>query len=77
MFVTGGLFSLDGVHPTSQGQAIIANEFIKITNAKFNANLPLIDVSTIPGSLTLTGKVGLDKNGYAIFPKDAFDHLLF
>jgi len=77
MFITGGLFSLDGVHPTSQGQAIIANEFIKIINTKFNASLPLIDVSTIPGSLTLTGKVSFDKNGYAIFQKDAFDHLLF
>ncbi|RKY98186.1 MAG: hypothetical protein DRQ13_03815 [Ignavibacteriae bacterium] len=77
MYVTGGIFSLDGVHPTGQGQAIIANEFIKITNSKFNAKIPLIDVSTIPGSLTLTGKVSLDKNGYAIFPKDAFDHLLF
>jgi len=77
MYITGGLFSLDGVHPTSQGQAIIANEFIKIINTKFNASLPLIDVSTIPGSLTLTGKVSFDKNGYAIFSKDAFDHLLF
>jgi lysophospholipase L1-like esterase len=77
MFVTGGLFSLDGVHPTSQGQAIIANSFIDEINSKFSASLPLINVSTIPGSLTLTGKVSLDKKGYAIFPKDAFDHLLF
>ncbi|MFC2119612.1 hypothetical protein ACFLQ4_00935 [Bacteroidota bacterium] len=76
-FVQGGLFSLDGVHPTSQGQAIIANEFIKVVNSNFSANLPLINVSTIPGSLTLTGKVSMDKKGYAIFPKDAFDHLLF
>jgi len=76
-FVEGGLFSLDGVHPTSQGQAIIANEFIKVVNSNFSANLPLIDVSTIPGSLTLTAKVNMDKKGYAIFPKDAFDHLLF
>jgi len=76
-FVTGGLFSLDGVHPTSQGQAIIANSFIEEINSTFSASLPLIDVSTIPGSLTLTGKVSMDKNGYAIFPKDAFDHLLF
>jgi hypothetical protein len=71
------LFSLDDVHPTSQGQAIIANEFIKVVNSNFSANLPLIDVSTIPGSLTLTAKVNMDKKGYAIFPKDAFDHLLF
>jgi lysophospholipase L1-like esterase len=52
-FVTGGLFSLDGVHPTAQGQAIIANEFIKVINSKFGASYSLIDVSTIPGSLGL------------------------
>lgn len=77
MFVTGGMFSLDGVHPTSQGQAIIANQFIVAINDAFDANLPLIDVSTIPGSLNFMGKISFDKYGYAIFPKGAFDHLLF
>ena len=52
-YVTGGLFSLDGVHPTAQGQAILANEFLKVINSKFGANYSLIDVSTIPGSLGL------------------------
>ncbi len=52
-FVTGGLFSLDGVHPTSQGQAILANEFLKVINSKFGANFPLIAIGTIPGSLGL------------------------
>jgi lysophospholipase L1-like esterase len=59
-FVSGGLFSLDGVHPTSQGYAIIANEFIKIINIKFGATIPLIDVSSIPGSLILA-KRNLDQ----------------
>lgn len=52
-YITGNLFSLDGVHPTSQGQAIIANEIIKVINNKFGANIPLINVSTIPGSIIL------------------------
>ncbi|GBD88542.1 GDSL-like Lipase/Acylhydrolase [bacterium BMS3Abin03] len=76
-YVSGGLFGLDGVHPTSQGYAIIANEFIKIFNSKFNANIPLVDVSTIPGSLVLTAKLRFDEHGYTIFAKNAFDHLLF
>lgn len=59
-FVTGGLFSLDGVHPTSQGYAIVANEFIKVINSKFEATIPLIDVSSIPGSLILA-KRNLDQ----------------
>jgi hypothetical protein len=76
-FVVGGLFSLDGVHPTSQGQGIIANKFIEVINSKFGANIPLVDVSTIPGSLDFMSKISYDKKGFAIFSKDAFDHLLF
>ncbi|MGQ9642861.1 MAG: SGNH/GDSL hydrolase family protein [Ignavibacterium sp.] len=75
-FVTGGLFSLDGVHPTNQGQAIIANEFLKVINNKYNAQFPLIDVSTIPGSLIFAGKINY-QNGYPILPPEVFEHLLF
>lgn len=76
LYVTGGLFGLDGVHPTNQAQAIIANEFIKVINSKFGASIPLIDVGAIPGSLILHKAVQY-KNGYPIIPKEAFDHLLF
>lgn len=58
-FVSGGLFSLDGVHPTSQGYAIVANEFIKVINTKFGASIPLIDVGSIPGSLQLAKRTGI------------------
>lgn len=75
-FVTGGLFSLDGVHPTNQGQAIIANEFIKVINNKYNAQFPLVDVSAIPGSLIFAGKINF-QNGYPILPPEVFKHLLF
>lgn len=75
-FVTGGLFSLDGVHPTNQGQAIIANEFLKVINSKYNAQFPLVDVSTIPGSLIFSGKISY-QNGYPILPPEVFEHLLF
>ncbi len=60
-FITGGLFSLDGVHPSSQGQGLIADEFIKVINAKFGANLPQINLATIPGSLQF-GKRIFSKN---------------
>lgn len=42
-YITGNLFSLDGVHPTPRGYAILANEMIKAINAKYNANVPLAD----------------------------------
>ena len=74
-YVTGGLFSLDGVHPTSQGYAIIANLFIDKINEAFGANIPKVNVTTIPGSLVLAkvsfNKYGipkLDKNAFANFP---------
>ena len=60
-YITGGLFSLDGVHPTSQGQGLIADEFLKVINAKFGANYPLINLATIPGSLEF-GKRSFAKN---------------
>ncbi len=44
-FVSGGTFSLDGIHATGKGNAIIANKFIKAINMKYNANIPLANVN--------------------------------
>ena len=44
-FATGGAFSLDGVHPTARGYAVIANEIIKIIDEGFDSNLPRVDPS--------------------------------
>ena len=44
-FVTGGGFSLDGIHLTNRGSAMIANEFIKAINAKYKATIPLADIN--------------------------------
>lgn len=48
-FVTGGAFSLDGVHLTGRGYAIVANEFIKSINAKYNSTLPQVDPNKYSG----------------------------
>ncbi|UOR04489.1 SGNH/GDSL hydrolase family protein [Hymenobacter aerilatus] len=42
-FVSGNLFSLDGVHLTPRGYAIVANEMIKVINAKYNASVPQLN----------------------------------
>jgi len=42
-FVFGGAFSLDGVHPTATGYAVIANGIIDTINDEFNANLQSVD----------------------------------
>ena len=38
-YLTGGAFSLDGVHLTPRGYSIVANSFINTINLSFNANL--------------------------------------
>lgn len=48
-FVTGGLFSLDGIHPTQKGYALIANQFIDVINENYNANVPLLDINDYDG----------------------------
>lgn len=47
-FISGGAFSLDGVHPSTRGYAILANDFIKAINAKYGANVPQVVVSSYP-----------------------------
>ncbi len=42
-FITGNLFSLDGVHLTPRGYAIVANKIIDDINKKFNARIPKVD----------------------------------
>ncbi|MDH3217524.1 MAG: SGNH/GDSL hydrolase family protein [Candidatus Krumholzibacteria bacterium] len=39
-YVTGGLFSVNGFHPSSAGYYLVAREFIKVTNAGFGASIP-------------------------------------
>lgn len=48
-FVSGGTFSLDGVHLTGRGYAIVANEFIKSINTKYRSNLPQVDANKYSG----------------------------
>jgi lysophospholipase L1-like esterase len=48
-FVTGGTFSLDGVHLTGRGYGVIANEFLKAINNKYGSNLPLVNVNSYSG----------------------------
>jgi lysophospholipase L1-like esterase len=43
-FLTGGIFSYDGVHPTPFGYAYVANLFIDAINAKFSGEIPLVDL---------------------------------
>jgi len=44
-FAQGGGISLDGIHPTARGYAVIANEMFKKINAGFGGYIPPVDPS--------------------------------
>lgn len=48
-FVSGGVFSLDGVHLTPKGNAMIANQFIEAINKQYDSKLPELDVNSYTG----------------------------
>jgi hypothetical protein len=48
-FISGGIFSLDGVHLTPRGYSIVANQFITAINAQYGSNIPLANVSAYGG----------------------------
>jgi hypothetical protein len=49
-FITGNLFSLDGIHLTPLGYAITANAFIKAINATYGSTIPTVDVTKYSGT---------------------------
>jgi lysophospholipase L1-like esterase len=48
-YISGNLFSLDGVHPTPRGYALVANEIIKVINSKYGATVPQVDANSYRG----------------------------
>ncbi|MGK7393934.1 MAG: hypothetical protein ACNS62_05160 [Candidatus Cyclobacteriaceae bacterium M3_2C_046] len=48
-FISGGVFSLDGIHLTPLGNAILANEIIKKINTSFDAAIPTLLVNQFQG----------------------------
>ncbi|WP_118952151.1 SGNH/GDSL hydrolase family protein [Taibaiella helva] len=48
-FVTGGAFSLDGIHLTPRGYALVANEIIRMINQTYQASIPNVDVNKYGG----------------------------
>jgi len=48
-FVTGGAFSLDGVHLTPRGYALVANEILRVINQRYRSTLPGVDINNYSG----------------------------
>jgi hypothetical protein len=48
-YITGNLFSLDGIHLTPMGYAIVANAFIKSINTQYGSSIPIVDITKYRG----------------------------
>ena len=48
-FVTGGLFSTDGIHLCPRGNAVAANYFIDAINTKYGSKIPEVSVGSYSG----------------------------
>lgn len=69
-YISGGLFSLDGVHPTSRGHALLANIFIEAMNKAYGANIPFVQLSDIPAFPAPTGTARINPLQPAMAPGD-------
>jgi hypothetical protein len=47
-FVSGGAYSLDGLNLTPRGNALLANEFIKVINSTYHSTIPEVDAMKYP-----------------------------
>jgi lysophospholipase L1-like esterase len=45
-FITGGIFSLDGIHLSDIGYTLFANEYIKAINSGYGTHVPVASVAT-------------------------------
>jgi hypothetical protein len=71
-YISGGLFSLDGVHPTNLCYAILANQFIKAANEKFGTQIQPVNLRDVIGQQPELAKVtnvqpGIYNNVVTIF----------
>jgi len=48
-YISGGIFSLDGVHLTPRGYAIVANSFISSINATYGSSIPTVNIGNYRG----------------------------
>lgn len=48
-YISGEMISLDGIHPTSKGYGMVANEIIKFINANWGADIPQYPIQNLPG----------------------------
>ncbi|MEW6338618.1 MAG: SGNH/GDSL hydrolase family protein [Acidobacteriota bacterium] len=72
-FLTGGLFSYDGVHAQTLGYAVIANELVKFINEQFGSEIPEVQLRDyLLSAQSVTSVQAAD----TVFSLEAFESLL-
>ncbi|MBI2212086.1 MAG: hypothetical protein HYU52_00425 [Acidobacteria bacterium] len=80
-FLTGGMFSYDGFHPSDIGYTLVANEFIRTINANYGSKIPFASITRFYQN---NGKRGLRfsedeellPDTQFIFTREAYESLL-
>ena len=72
-YVTGGIFSLDGVHPTDLAHAVLANTMIDAVNARFGSTVPRVDLNTAGSATASSLKPALGFDGLKGMRVDGLD----
>jgi hypothetical protein len=82
-FLSGGVFSYDGVHPTAFGYAYIANLFIDAINEKFGNDIEPVNLypfvfgtSSAASSLAASSSIGAESLVPFVFSDGARRNLL-
>ena len=65
-YITGGLFSLDGVHPDDLAQGFLANAMIAAVNATYGSSIPPVDLSQ--AATVTASRLGLDATVLPRYP---------
>lgn len=81
-FLTGGVFSYDGFHPTDLGYALIANQFIRTINGAYGTKIPFTPITKFFANNGKTTRRTIDISRDAIqgstfvFTREAWEALL-
>lgn len=73
LYITGGLFSLDGIHMTDIGYTLFADEYIKAINSAYGTEIPLGSVAAFLQNNAPVQKFGMP----TITPEAAQQMLMF
>jgi hypothetical protein len=49
-YISGGIYSLDGIHYTDLAQAMVANEFIRVINGQWGSSIPEVGLAPLMGT---------------------------